>query len=227
MVSHDVVYETRRTFRVVEFAGVGHKRPMYKIIGADNQEYGPITIEQMRQWLAEGRVNAQTLVWSETSNNWKPLSAYPEFAVATPPGTQPPTGVPVADPNAALNKVSGPATGLVIAGILGIIVSLIGIAMNALGVGMQGLNGIPEAQKFSGLIAGFGIVGGIIKIIGSAVVVYGGIKMKKLENYGLCMTANIIAMIPCVSGCCLVGLPVGIFGLIALNAPAVKAAFKQ
>ena len=35
---------------------------MYKIIGADGNEYGPITTEQLRQWLAEGRVNAQTKV---------------------------------------------------------------------------------------------------------------------------------------------------------------------
>ena len=30
---------------------------MYKIIGADKKEYGPITADQLRQWLAEGRVN--------------------------------------------------------------------------------------------------------------------------------------------------------------------------
>ncbi len=70
---------------------------MYKIIGADQKEYGPITLEQMRQWMAEGRVNAQTLIWSETSNNWKPLAAYPEFSGAVPPlatgATPPPMGM--------------------------------------------------------------------------------------------------------------------------------------
>src|SRR5687768_15957118 len=72
---------------------------MYKIIGADQKEYGPITLDQMQQWIAEGRVNAQTLVWSETSNNWKPIGAYAEFAAAVPPlppGATPPpmTGMP-------------------------------------------------------------------------------------------------------------------------------------
>ena len=53
---------------------------MYKIIGADQKEYGPVTAEQMRQWLIEGRVNGQTSVWSEATGGWKPLAAYSEFA---------------------------------------------------------------------------------------------------------------------------------------------------
>ena len=53
---------------------------MYKIIGADQKEYGPVTAEQLRQWLAEGRVNAQTSVWAEGSTEWKPFAAFPEFA---------------------------------------------------------------------------------------------------------------------------------------------------
>ncbi len=61
---------------------------MYRIIGGDGKEYGPISAEQLRQWLAEGRVNAQTSVQAEGSTEWQPLSAYPELASiasATPP----------------------------------------------------------------------------------------------------------------------------------------------
>jgi len=38
---------------------------MYKIIGADGKEYGPIPAEQLREWIAEGRANAQTKVLPE------------------------------------------------------------------------------------------------------------------------------------------------------------------
>ncbi len=38
---------------------------MYKIIGADGKEYGPVTSEQVRQWITEGRANAQTKVQPE------------------------------------------------------------------------------------------------------------------------------------------------------------------
>jgi hypothetical protein len=49
--------------------------------------------------------------------------------------------------------------------------------------------------------------------------------MKKLESYGLAMAASIIAMIPCVSPCCLLGLPIGIWALVVLMKPEVKSAF--
>jgi uncharacterized membrane protein len=61
---------------------------MYKIIGSDQKEYGPVSAEQLRQWIAEGRVNGQTSTWSEVLGGWKPLSSFPEFAdllVAKPP----------------------------------------------------------------------------------------------------------------------------------------------
>src|SRR5215468_9779849 len=65
---------------------------MYKIIGADKKEYGPVTAEMLRRWVAEGRVNAQTLIQAEGSSDWKPLSEFPELAEvlsASPPS--PPT----------------------------------------------------------------------------------------------------------------------------------------
>ncbi len=59
---------------------------MFKIIGADGKQYGPASIEQVRQWMAEGRVNPQTIAWREGGVNWLPLGAFPEFAsVAAPP----------------------------------------------------------------------------------------------------------------------------------------------
>jgi GYF domain 2 len=53
---------------------------MYRIIGGDQKEYGPVTAEDIRRWIAEGRVNAQTSVTAEGITEWKPLSAFPEFA---------------------------------------------------------------------------------------------------------------------------------------------------
>jgi hypothetical protein len=50
--------------------------------------------------------------------------------------------------------------------------------------------------------------------------------MKRLENHGMSMAAAIIAMVPCISPCCLIGLPIGIWALTVLNDPSVKAAFR-
>lgn len=68
---------------------------MFKIIGADEKEYGPITVDQLKQWIAESRVNAQTRVLTEGASEWKPLVEIPELA-ALLPATPPPvaSGVP-------------------------------------------------------------------------------------------------------------------------------------
>jgi hypothetical protein len=64
---------------------------MFRIIGADGREYGPVSAETIRDWIAQGRANADTKVQAEGSTDWKPLSALPEFAealgrhAATPP----------------------------------------------------------------------------------------------------------------------------------------------
>jgi len=63
---------------------------MYKIIGADGREYGPITAEMLREWIAEGRANAQTRAQAEGATQWKPLTEFLEFApyvaATRPPG---------------------------------------------------------------------------------------------------------------------------------------------
>jgi hypothetical protein len=53
---------------------------MYKIIGADQREYGPVSADDLRRWIAERRVNAQTLVWMPGMDAWRPLGSLPEFA---------------------------------------------------------------------------------------------------------------------------------------------------
>ena len=58
---------------------------MYKIIGADQKEYGPVSADQIRQWIAEGRVNAQTQTCAEGTQDWKPLGMFPEFGFTTSP----------------------------------------------------------------------------------------------------------------------------------------------
>jgi len=55
---------------------------MFKIIGADQKEYGPVTADQINAWILEGRANGQTLVQALGSSEWKPLSGLAEFATA-------------------------------------------------------------------------------------------------------------------------------------------------
>jgi hypothetical protein len=74
---------------------------MFKIIGADGKQYGPVSVEQIRQWLAEGRAKLETLAQAEGSADWKPLGQFPEFAATAPAGVVPP---PVPPPPAAVQS---------------------------------------------------------------------------------------------------------------------------
>ena len=61
---------------------------MYKIIGADGKEYGPISVEVLRQWIAEGRANGETRVLPEGGTDWKRIADVPELkpvVAAIPP----------------------------------------------------------------------------------------------------------------------------------------------
>ena len=58
---------------------------MYTIIGGDDKEYGPVSGEDLRKWIAEGRLNAQTMAKAESDAEFRPLSTFPEFADAFAP----------------------------------------------------------------------------------------------------------------------------------------------
>jgi len=51
----------------------------YTIIGGDGQYYGPVTPDQLRQWVNEGRVDVTTRVQAAGAADWKPLGELPEF----------------------------------------------------------------------------------------------------------------------------------------------------
>ena len=61
---------------------------MYKIIGEDQKEYGPVNADQLRQWIAEGRLTRRTRIKTEGETDWDTLGALPAFTssfVAVPP----------------------------------------------------------------------------------------------------------------------------------------------
>jgi hypothetical protein len=53
---------------------------MFKILGNDGKEYGPVSVEQIQQWLREGRAGATTRAQREGSGEWGTLGTMPEFA---------------------------------------------------------------------------------------------------------------------------------------------------
>ena len=88
---------------------------MYKIIGTDGRPYGPVNAEQIRRWMTENRVNAQTLVQTEGAPDWKALGSIPEFAPelkTVPPTIAPPPTLAAR----ASNKIPAGICGILLGG---------------------------------------------------------------------------------------------------------------
>jgi hypothetical protein len=118
---------------------------MYKILGADQKEYGPITADTLQQWIAERRANGQTMVCLDGATEWKPLAAFPEFSGALNKtfGPNIPTGAampPAVTPVAEGQKKGLAITSLVL-GILSVATCLIFLTgIPALITGIMALN---------------------------------------------------------------------------------------
>jgi TM2 domain-containing membrane protein YozV len=117
---------------------------MYRIIGINGQQYGPINAEQVRRWMAENRVNAQTLMQAEGAQDWKPLSSFSEFAADIKAPPPPPIGQSAAPAPAPLPAVASPdlvsrASNKIPAGICGILLGGLGIHKFILGYTGPGL----------------------------------------------------------------------------------------
>jgi hypothetical protein len=115
-----------------------------------------------------------------------------------------------------------------VTGIIGIVLGALGIGLHLLGIGLASTRaGAKNDQAMANIFSGtFGIIQATLGIIIAVLIIVGTIKMKKLESYGFAMTVSILAMIPCISPCCLLGLPFGIWSIVVLSQPDVKDAFR-
>jgi hypothetical protein len=53
---------------------------MYKILGADQKEYGPAPAEVIRRWIRERRLEARSQIRRDGETGWRTLREFPEFA---------------------------------------------------------------------------------------------------------------------------------------------------
>lgn len=221
---------------------------MYKVKGADNNEYGPISADQVRQWIRENRLSRASLAENVDAPGWKALGEFPEFADAwTPlaqvaPVTSGPAGagfaIPVADPAAAAAALKVPAILLIIFGVLGLLMTFVSPFLKKFWVDVslhfiEQMNiQLPQQsrdQMEAARSAGFGFqdaFGLMLGLVSNTVILLGGFKMLKVQTWGLALAATILFMLPCGSFCCCIGLPLGVWFIIVLNKPEIKSAFR-
>ena len=162
---------------------------MFKIIGADGRQYGPVSADQVRQWIAEGRANAKTLVQAEGSAVWKRLAEFPELsspaAPVTPP-MPPPAGAPTPMPvPGGLPKTNSMAVAGLIMGAIGVTIgwiccgpffSLLGIVFSS--IALSQINRNPTRQTGEGMA----IWGLVLSILGLLAAI--GIGLWALRGFG-------------------------------------------
>ena len=126
----------------------------YTIIGSDQKQYGSVTPEDVRRWIAEGRLNEQSLIKAQGDAEFRPLPDFPEFADALAAKSAPAIKPPAlsAEPVGPA-RTSGLAITSLILGILGLftcgITALIGLIL--------GIVAMVKVRKSRGALGGGGI----------------------------------------------------------------------
>jgi hypothetical protein len=67
---------------------------------------------------------------------------------------------------------------------------------------------------------------GLVGIIGAPFILTGGVAMLSGRGYALSRTAAVLAMVPAVSCCFVLGIPAGIWALTTLRRPGIRASFR-
>lgn len=222
---------------------------MYRIQGADQKEYGPITADQVRQWIGENRLNRFTLC-AGADGIWKPLGQFLEFAdvLAQAPGPAVPggAGVPAGGVTAttvvgsnfddgraqALSRVKAPAICMLVMGILSALYAFafpfqMKQQFNAI-ANQPGMDANMRAmiQNWSAAPMWIWFIAVVFSLLINGVIIFGSLRMMKLRSYGLSMAAAVLSILPCGSVCCCLGLAFGIWAAITLNRPDVKSHFQ-
>ena len=55
---------------------------LYKVWASDNMVYGPVNLDILLDWVADGRVTPDTWVFAEGINSWKPAKTLPALGEA-------------------------------------------------------------------------------------------------------------------------------------------------
>ena len=72
-----------------------------------------------------------------------------------------------------------------------------------------------------------GMINSVFELVMSLLIYLGATKMQSLRSYEFAYTAAILAMVPCLTPCCVIGLPFGIWAVVALGKSGVKSQFHR
>jgi uncharacterized membrane protein YbhN (UPF0104 family) len=123
-------------------------------------------------------------------------------------------------------RVNGPAIGLIVTGGLGVLIVIFSLVSLLLDPQQQSQH---WRERFPEVSTGLYYAGNAILLLlwlgASAFLIVAGMRMRQLKDWVLCVVACFVSLVPCLACCCVVGIPVGIWGLVVLMKDDVKQAF--
>ena len=130
-----------------------------------------------------------------------------------------------------LQKLRGPAIGLIIAGSLNGMIGLLALLGGLMRLsGIDGRESLPveDAERIgymTSTVVTYAM--SLLSLLLAPVIIYGAVQMMKGKNYRAARIAAILVIIPFTSCCFLVGIPMGTWtwALVIPGKPEVKAAF--
>ncbi len=175
-----------------------------------------------------------------------PLPVFPTAPGSAHPGTIPPSSPPlsslVGSQQDAQAAVEMPAILLMIYGALSLLSHITGLLTKSIGQAVNSefffqtsnlpTEGMPPwLAKYlqAALVQPPRIALGehLVGMVLAGVIIWGAIEMKRLGSRSLAMIAAILALIPCLAGCCCcIGIPLGVWALVLLNRPAISRYYR-
>jgi hypothetical protein len=152
---------------------------MYKIIATDGREYGPVSGVQLRQWVAEGRVESRTPVFADGAKEWNFAGMLPEFAncFAPPPVALSPVHLPQHNSCATTGLICGILAWMLFCCCCGFPFNLFGLVFSL--IGLSQINSHPE--RYEG--RGTAIAGLVLSILSLLLTLLGLVWSIATDNF--------------------------------------------
>lgn len=132
--------------------------------------------------------------------------------------------------NHAAEKLKLPAIALLIIGGIGLLGSAGYVAVNTFGLFLNPNVLKPPANQAEAVGFWIGAIGVYVyfflHIISQILVMIGGNCMLKQKSYRWAMVGAVLAVVPLLSPCCILGMPFGIWALVVLSDSQVSQSFR-
>jgi DNA-directed RNA polymerase subunit RPC12/RpoP len=130
--------------------------------------------------------------------------------------------LPPRSPEATANDCNAAGIGLTVVGVLQLCTCAFVVFFNAaIRPNLaQPINPVPEDEEAETI---FAVVVGALGLFQSAMMILGAVALRRRRRFSLAMAGAVLALLPNL--CCIVTVPFGVWGVVLLGRPDVRAAF--